>query len=104
LRVTVPVDDVPPVTLDGLNATLDGAAAVTVTVPEAEPPLYVPVTVTLKLAVTITDLIEMEALVAPAGTVMLDGINPPVGMLVVSVTTAPPAGAGPLSVAVNDVD
>jgi len=39
LRVTVPVDGVPPVTLDGLNVTLDGVAAVTVTVPDAEPPL-----------------------------------------------------------------
>jgi hypothetical protein len=58
----------------------------------------------LKLLFTTIEVIEMDALVAPAGTVMLDGINPPVGVLVVSVTTAPPVGDGPLNVAVSDVD
>jgi hypothetical protein len=58
----------------------------------------------LKLLFTITEVTEMEALVAPAGTVMLEGINPPVGMLVVSVTKAPPVGAGPLKETASEVD
>jgi hypothetical protein len=37
------------------------------------------------------------ALIAPAGTVVLDGTVATLGLLLISVTTTPPAGAGPLN-------
>src|SRR5437660_7169043 len=51
-------------------------------------------------AVTTLVLTVKVALVAPAGTVTLDGTLPAAVLLLESVTCAPPAGAGPLNVAV----
>ena len=51
-------------------------------------------------AVTTLVLTVKVALVAPAGTVTLEGTVAAAVLLLESVTCAPPAGAGPLSVTV----
>ena len=58
--------------------------------------IYTPV-----LALTAVVVIVKAADVAPAGTVTVVGGEARAALLLVSITTAPPAGAGPLSVTVN---
>jgi hypothetical protein len=56
--------------------------------------------VTLVLLATVAVVIEKVADVVPAGTTTLAGTEAFEGLLLVSVTVAPPAGAGPLRLAV----
>ena len=56
--------------------------------------------VTVVEATTALVLTVKVALVAPAATVTLEGALAAVALLLESVTTAPPAGAAPLSVTV----
>jgi hypothetical protein len=106
VSVTVPCDAVPPVTLAGLTASDDNEAdgggvdgdiintALRLTPPNP-PPMVADVT-----AVTDTVLTVNVALVAPAATITLPGTVAALVLLLVSMTTAPPAGAAPVSVTV----
>ena len=105
VRVIVPCEDVPPVTVVGFTDTaerLAGAAGgVTVSVALRVAPPKVPVMVTGVEAVTDVVLTGNVALVTPDATVTLAG-TVAVVVLLESVTTAPPAGAADVSVAVAD--
>jgi hypothetical protein len=99
LRVNVPVEDVPPVTVLGVNVS---------PVREATDTVRVVVLVTPKTAVSVTEVDDATpvvmmvkvALVAPAAIVTLAGTCAAVVLLLDRVTTAPPKGARPLSVTV----
>src|SRR5882762_5868226 len=100
LRVTVPVEEFPPMTLVGFTVSEEsGGAGVTVSEADLVTPLYIPEMVTVVDAATALVLIVNVALVAPAATVTLDGVLAVV-LLLERVTTAPPEGAAPLSVTV----
>ena len=97
-RVTVPVDDVPPVTVVGESVTDDGTGAVTVRLAVADEP-DVAVIVAERSALTgVVDIVKV-VVVAPAatrtlaGTVTLELFEP-------RLTVSPPVGAGPFSVTV----
>ena len=77
-----------------------GAGEFTVTVAVRVAPPYVPVIVTAAEAVTVCVAIANVALVAPADTVILAGTVDAAVLLLERVTTAPPAGAADVSVAV----
>jgi hypothetical protein len=104
LKVTVPVEDPSsPITLDGFNVrevTVGSGGGVTVseavlTVPPKDAEIVTEVEAVTALVVTVK-----VALVAPAGTVTLEGTCAVVVLLLESVTCAPPDGAAPLSVTV----
>jgi hypothetical protein len=98
LRVTVPWDGFPPVTLVGLRLTPDtvtAAAGFTVSVADVVTPPAVAEMVADVEAVTNVVVIVKLALVAPAATVTLAG-TVTAAELSESVTTSPPAGAGAL--------
>jgi hypothetical protein len=98
--VTVPVDPLPPVTLDGF-ATRDAMlVALTVSVAMPGVPLYVPVSVTCVVVPNADVVTGNVAEVAPAEIVTLTGTVAAAVLLLVSVTTAPPVGAEALSVTV----
>ena len=99
-KVTVPVDEVPPLTLDGLSVTLEGIGALTVKFADLVVPLNSPEMLTVALAATGVVVIVNVALVAPAATVTLAGTVAADVLLLVSVTAAPPAGAAPFKVTV----
>ena len=102
LSVTVPVDDVPPLTVAGLTATEDSTAAVagfTVSRVVLVVPPYEAVMVTGVAAVTALVVIVNVALLVPAATVTLAGTVAADTLLERS-TTTPPLGAAPLSVTV----
>jgi hypothetical protein len=98
-RVTVPVEDVPPVTVAGLIATLTSAGGLIVKVAVRVTPLYTAVIVTVLTALTGMVVTVNVAVVEPAGTVTLAGVVA-LALLSESVTTAPPAGAKPVKVTV----
>ena len=104
VSVTVPVEELPPVTLVGLAVTADtlGAAATgfTVRVAVRVAPPKAPVIVTLVDEPTDAVVTANVALVAPAATVTLEGTVATAMLLPVSDTTAPPKGAAPVNVAV----
>lgn len=99
LKVTVPVDEVPPVTEVGFRTTDETVAELTVKVAPCEP-LYDPVMVTCVEAPTAAVATWNVAELAPAATVTLAGTVAAEVLLLESVTTAPVAGAGPFSVTV----
>lgn len=99
-RVTVPVDDAPPIGLFGLSETEEGVAARTVKFADLVVPLNVEEILTVVLAATGTVVMINVAVVAPAGTVTLAGTAATEVLLLVSVTTSPPVGAEPLKVTV----
>jgi len=98
------VVDVPPSTDAGDNVTTDGLGASTVNVPGRLAPLYEAEIVTGVLAATgVVMMVNAGDTVAAPATVTEAGTVAAAGLLLVSVTTAPPFGAGPLSVTVFKV-
>ena len=92
VKVTVPVELLPPVTLVGLIVRELTAGGFTVRVAEALLPWYVAEMVATACAVTATVVALKVALVAPAATVMLEGTVTAV-LLLCRLTTVPPEGA-----------
>jgi hypothetical protein len=104
VRVTVPCEEAPPVTLVGFSDTAESAAGaaggVTVSVALRVAPPYAPLMVADDDAVTDAVLTVNVTLVVPAATVTLAGAVATLVLLLDSVTTAPPAGAALVSIAV----
>src|SRR5437588_713194 len=103
LRVTAPVEDcVPPVTRDGFSVSAVLFVVGGVTVRDAVLSLHdsLPILVTAVDATTALVVTVKLALLAPAGTVTLDGGAAMLGLLLDRETTAPPLGDGPLRVTV----
>jgi hypothetical protein len=104
VRVSVPCEEVPPVTLVGFTDTAESAAGadggVTVSVALRVAPPNAPVMVAGVEVVTDTVLTVNVTLVAPATTVTLAGTVAALVLLLDSVTTAPPDAAALVSVAV----
>lgn len=100
VRVTVPVDGVPPETVVGFNARLERAGGITV--------IVACLIILAKLAVMITAVrratgvveIVKVAAVLPDATVTLTGTDAAEGMALDRVTVRPPEGAFPVSVTV----
>ena len=102
LKVTVPVEEAPPTTLVGLTVTAesaDAAGGVTVSVALRFTPAYAAVMVTGVELATVVVVIPKAALAAPPATVTVAG-TPAALLLLDRAMTAPPDGAGPLSVTV----
>jgi hypothetical protein len=92
--VTVPVEDVPPVTEVGLTDIAVSAGGVTVKGAAAVTPARLPVIVSMvKLATATVDTLNVW-LVCPAGIVTLAGTEADLPLLL-SLTTRPPLGAMP---------
>ena len=105
--VIVASEALPPVTLVGFRVTEDKLAGgggagtgLTVSVAVRVEPLKELEMVTRLVAVTVTVLMLKEALVEPAGTVTLAGVEATLGLLLERVTTAPPLCAALLKVTV----
>jgi len=107
VKVTVPCDRSPPVTLVGLTdtaATVDrlgggnGRGGCTVSVALRVVPPKVAERSTAFVAATDTVLMVKPALVAPAATVTLAGSVATAVLLLVSVTSVPPVGAAAVKV------
>jgi len=99
LNVTVPVDEMPPTTLVGLSDNADTVRCVMLSVAVLLLPLYVAVIVAVAVAVTLVVVTVKVAVVALAATVTVAGTCA-AALLLDSVTTAPPAGAGEVNVTV----
>jgi hypothetical protein len=99
-RVTVPVEGVLPLTVVGLSVKELSVGEFTASVAVFAAPPYVPVIVADVFDATASVVIVKVAVVAFAGTVTLPGTLAAFVLLLVSVTTAPPDGAGPVSVTV----
>lgn len=102
LSVIVPVDVVPPATVEGLSvrvATPGMAAIVNVALAD-EPFAEAPIVAVTALRVTVVPTVKV-AVVAPAATVTVAGFGSvAMTLLEVRLTTWPPVGAGPLRVTV----
>jgi hypothetical protein len=104
VKVTVPVEGLPPVTLVGLivrdvRLTEAGAVGVTVKVAVCVAPNE-PVMITAVFVLTAVVVIAKLALVFPLVTTTLAGVCPTAVLLLDSVTVAPPIGAGPVRLTV----
>ncbi len=99
-NVTVPVEVFPPVTLDGLRERDFNEGGFTVRFEDRVTPPYEPEMFTAVEPDTGVVVIVKVALVAPSGTVTVEGTGATVVLLLDSVTDAPPLGAGPFSVTV----
>ena len=100
MRVTVPVDGVPPFTVVGFNVKELTVGAVTVSDAVLETVPSLEVIVTMALDATAEVVIVKLAVVKPAVTVALAGTSAADVLLLDSVTTAPPGGAAPVKVIV----
>ena len=103
-RKMVPVTEFPPTTVDGERprdvGVAGGSGGLTVSIALRVAPPKAPVMFPDVDAVTDTVLTVKVPLVAPAAMVTLPGTVAALGMLLDSVTTAPPAGAAVVNVAV----
>ena len=99
LRVTVPVEEPPPVVLDGFSASEERTAGSTVIVAVWAAPPNTAETVDVVAAATGLVLTAKVALVVPSG-IVTDAGTVTDGSLLDKEITAPPVGAGPLSVIV----
>jgi hypothetical protein len=100
LRVTVPVDGVPPVTDVGFTPRELTTGGVTVKAPLFVVLLYVAEMFTSVLLATGLVVTVNVPVVSPAATGTLAGTVAAAVLSLASVTTAPPAGAAPLNVTV----
>ena len=103
LKVTVPCDELPPVTVDGLTATAVSVmpgGAVTINEVNAEPFPKVALRPTVVSAATMNVCTLKEARSDPAGTVIVAGMAATAVLELLSVTCAPPDGATPSSTTV----
>jgi hypothetical protein len=103
LKVTVPCDELPPVTVDGLTATavsVTPGGAVTINEVNAEPFPKVALRPTVVSAATMNVCTLKEARSDPAGTVIVAGMTATAVLELLSVTCAPPDGATPSSTTV----
>jgi len=99
LKVTVPVDEVPPLTLEGVRFTPTRESVVIVSVAVTVVPPVDALIVAVTAEATAVVEVRKVAEVAPAATVIDPGKVADVEVEA-SVTTAPPVGAGRLSVTV----
>jgi hypothetical protein len=100
LRVNVPVELAPPVTLLGLNVSDINEATETVRVVVLVKP-YTPEIVTDVADATPLVVMVKDAVLAPAAIVTLAGTCVANVLLLCRVTTAPPVGAAPFRVTVQ---
>jgi hypothetical protein len=100
LNVTVPVAELPPVTLEGFSFSEASTGGTTVSEADCVTPPKTAEIVTDVAVATALVCIVRAALVAPAGTVTLDGTVATPVLLLERATTAPPLGAGPFNVTV----
>lgn len=97
VRVTVPVEAVPPRTLVGESVSAERVGARMVKVAELLPPAVMIANVLLETGVVV---IAKVTLLEPAGTVTLEETFATVELLEERVTETPPVGASPFSVTV----
>ena len=100
VSVTVPLIEVPPVTLDAFSESDASDAAKTVSDAFRDVLLYVAEIVTVTDVVTGLVVTAKLALVEPPGTVTELGTATADGLLLANGTMTPPLGAGPLRVTV----
>jgi len=100
VRVTVPVELLPPTTVVGLSVTVETPAAVTVSVAVTEFAVSEAVMTELEFDATGSDVTVAVAVVAPAATVTEDCTVATVVVPDARLTTWPPVGAAPVSVTV----
>src|SRR6185312_12902188 len=94
VKVTVPVEEVPPVTVVGFSVRVLTLAGTSVILPVAEKPLNVAVTVSLELAVTVLDVTVTFCWYCPTGKVTVAGADK---LELVCKVTVSSAGTGLLS-------
>ena len=99
-NVTVPVDELPPVTLVGLSESVDNAVGPTVMKEKTVVSPCVADSPTLIVVEAVKVEIVKLPFESPAGIVILDGTLANDGASLASVTTSPPDGAGSGSVTV----
>ena len=95
----VPVDDEPPVTVLGFNVSDVKEATDTVSVVVLVVPYTAEIVTDVEDATPLVVMVKV-VLVEPAAIVTLAGTCAAAALLLLSVTTAPPAGAAPFSVTV----